>query len=495
MQQETYPELKSWYAPWVGLKIAVFGLGETGFSVADTLQELGVEVCVFSQKHDETRMNILSILGVKSFFEDIGDDILQGLDLFSPNVIIVSPGFRPDHPWVLWGRKQQIPIWGDIELAWRVRDKQGAPAQWICITGTNGKTTTTQMAGHFLRAQGTRAAVCGNIGVPVLDMIRDPEGFEVLVVELSSYQLYWMSQPCAVHISPYSSVCLNLEADHIDWHGTMENYRDAKAQIYANTQIACVYNRADEQTRIMVEEADVCEGARAIGFGLDAPGPSDFGIVEGILCDRAFLEERQNTAYEITTLDQLKQQHLAFPHIVADLLAACALVRSYGVEIDVIYEALETFVMDDHRNQVVAVHHDVTWVNDSKATNMHAAEASLVGYHNIVWIVGGLFKGIDVHQAVVKNRSRLRAVIFIGRDRTYLHQVFLEHAPSLERFEVEHGTPEEVMSQVVAVAALCAKPGDTVLFAPAGASFDQFDDYRHRGEIFMRAVREYVQKG
>ncbi len=159
----------------------------------------------------------------------------------------------------------------------------------------------------MLLAGGSRVAPCGNIGVPVLDAIRDPEGFDVLVVELSSYQLHWVNRNRGGELSPYSAACLNIADDHLDWHGSLEDYIAAKAKVYDNTQVACVYNRADLTTLRMVEEAEVVEGARAIGFGLDVPGPSDFGIVDGILCDRAFLEDRRNSAIELTTLDELAE--------------------------------------------------------------------------------------------------------------------------------------------------------------------------------------------
>ena len=156
-------------------------------------------------------------------------------------------------------------------------------APWLAVTGTNGKTTTVQLTAAMLTAAGKRVAACGNVGMPVLDAIRDPAGFDALVVELSSFQLHYTTS-----IAPHASVCLNVADDHLDWHGSAQAYRTAKAKVYRGTVAVCLFNRADDATRAMVEDADVAEGCRAIGFDLGIPAPGDVGVVDGILCDRAF---------------------------------------------------------------------------------------------------------------------------------------------------------------------------------------------------------------
>ena len=272
--------LTSWNADWRGLRVAVFGVGVTGFAAADTLAELGADVLVIASTVSDQHRDLLSVIGA-GFVR--ADDVPAELPEFDAELVVVSPGYHPDHPLLLWAGAHDIPIWGDIELAWRLRDKvvrdDGTPAEWICVTGTNGKTTTTQLAATMLVAGGLRAAPAGNIGIPVLDAIRDPGGFDALVIELSSYQLHWMHRgqdaaaAPAARIAPLAAVCLNLADDHFDWHGSAAAYRDAKAKVYENVRVACVYNLADEATRTMVEEAEVQEGARAIGFGPTVPGP------------------------------------------------------------------------------------------------------------------------------------------------------------------------------------------------------------------------------
>lgn len=327
------------------------------------------------------------------------------------------------------GGESGIALWGDVELAWRVRDKvvrRRHLADWVLVTGTNGKTTTVQLTATMLVAGGLRAAPCGNIGIPVLDAVRDPQGFDVLVVELSSYQLHYLGR-----IEPLASACLNIAEDHLDWHGSFEAYRDAKAKVYANTRVACVYNRADAVTEQMVVDAEVIEGARAIGFGLGVPGPSDFGVVDGILCDRAFLEDRATSAIEIATVDELAARGLAAPHIVQNVLAAAALSRACGIEPGAVRRALATFELDAHRIQVVAESSGVVWVNDSKATNPHAADASLRAYPSVVWLVGGLLKGVDIDALVAAHTGRLRGAVVIGADRAEVLEAFRRHAPAL----------------------------------------------------------------
>lgn len=479
--------LTSWWGPWSGLRVAVLGLGVTGFAVADTLVELNATVQVFASGADEDRATILGVLGVPLHIDPM-NQVPEQLREFAPELLVVSPGLHPDHPVLQWAAAEGVPVWGDIELAWRLRDKVSAQAEWILITGTNGKTTTARLTAAFLAAAGKRVAPCGNIGVPVLDAVRDPSGFDVFVVELSSYQLHSLPTSGPGALIPWASVCLNVADDHLDWHGSFAAYAAAKAKVYANTKVACVYNRSDEATLHMVEDADVVEGARAISFGLDSPGRSEFGIVDGILCDRAFLEDRAHSALELCTIDELIEVDLAAPHIVLNVLAAAALVRSLGVEPVVIHDVVGSFELDAHRIRTVAVVDGVRWVDDSKATNPHAANASLRAFEHVVWVVGGLLKGVDLGTLVQLHASRLRAAIVIGVERDGVREAFARHAPELPLIEIDSADTKKVMPLVVQRATELAQSGDTVLLAPAAASMDQFQDYADRGEQFARAV-------
>lgn len=481
--------LASWHADWRGLRVAVFGLGLTGFSVADTLNELGASVLVVCGSASDEATDLLDVLGVPWVAQPEQSAIPAALLAHDPELIVVSPGYRHDHPLVLWARAASIAMWGDVELAWRLRDNVPRAAEWFAVTGTNGKTTTVQLTTHLLVAAGQRAIAVGNIGIPVLDAIRDPIGFDALVVELSSFQLSWMPTAGPGAIAPIASVCLNIADDHLDWHGSRDAYIAAKGVVYANTRVACIYNRADDTTRSLVEGADVVEGCRAIGFGLDAPGPSDFGVVGDIVLDRAFLDDRHRSALELTTHGELTAAGLSAPHLVEDVLAAAALVRAAGVEAEVIRTALSTFVIDHHRTEPVLEQGGILWIDDSKATNPHAANAALGALTSVVWIVGGLLKGTDLGEVIDSRLSRLKAAVIIGRDRAPLVAAFARHAPRLPVFEVAASETSDVMPEAVRLAASVAVSGDVVLLAPAAASMDQFTDYADRGRRFSSAVR------
>ena len=499
MSTDRLTALTSWHADWKGLRVAVLGLSVTGFSVADTLAELGADVLVVTERADEEYERLLPVIGARLRTGSLSE-VPPALADFDPELVVASPGFAPGHPVITWARERGVGVWGDVELAWRVRDKvvraDGAPADWILVTGTNGKTTTTRLTATMLVAGGLRAAPVGNIGTPVLDAVRDPEGFDALVVEPSSHQLWYLGlQDGPEPVSPIASVCLNLADDHLEWHGSFEAYRDAKAHVYDNTRVACVYNKADAATRRMVEDADVVEGARAVGFDLGVPGPSDLGVVDGILVDRAFLEDRHTSALELTTVADVAALGLGAPHMVANILAASALARALDVPPAAIRAALQEFTLDPHRIQVVAVQGGVTWVDDSKATNPHAAASSLAAYPGAVWVVGGLLKGVDVSDLVAGRGARAKAAIVIGLDRAPVVAAFSRHAPAVPVFEVDGAETGDVMARVVELAAGIARDGDVVLLAPAAASFDQFASYADRGRRFAAAVRERITGG
>ena len=486
--------LTSWHHDWSGLRVAVLGLGVTGFSVADTLVELGSRVRVIYGAPDPDRERLLDVIGAERHCAATHPEQLGDLAAFGPDLVIVSPGYRPDHPLTTWAAGQGIPVWGDIELGWRLRDKTARIADWICITGTNGKTTTAQLTAHMLAEGGLRVTPAGNIGTPILDALRDPQGYDAIVVELSSFQLERIGSGGEVSvISPYASACLNFADDHLDWHGSASAYWAAKARVYEHTQVACVYNRADEATERMVEQADVVEGARAVGFGLDTPPPSGFGVVEGILVDRGYHAERHTEAFELVTLAELAERGLDAPHMVQNILAASALARSRGVDPGDVGRAILGFRPDAHRAQQLGEHGGVRYVDDSKATNAHAADASLRALDGVVWIVGGLLKGVDIADRVRAHAQRLRGAVVIGVDQEPVLAALAEHAADLPVVAVAPGekSPDDadrVMREAVAAASAMAREGDTVLLAPAAASMDQFVDYPDRGRRFQAAV-------
>ena len=206
---------------------------EWGFS--DTLAELGATLLVVADSAEADLLDILDVLGVEHLIGPGEGVVPDRLKEFAPDLLITSPGVRPDSAVIQWAEHAGIPIWVDIDLAWRLRDKTERVAQWFCITGTNGKTTTTQLTTAMLQSGDIRAVAVGNIGTPILDAIRDPQGFDALVVELSSFQLHYLNG-----IEPHSSVVLNLADDHLDWHGSMDAYAAAKVSLLERAELAIV---------------------------------------------------------------------------------------------------------------------------------------------------------------------------------------------------------------------------------------------------------------
>ncbi|WP_460826066.1 UDP-N-acetylmuramoyl-L-alanine--D-glutamate ligase [Nostocoides australiense] len=480
-------------ADWSGLRVLVAGLGISGFAAADALAERGARVVLVDGQTPAAgselaqRATILQVLDVEVRIGPQATAALPAdLDL---DVIVTSPGWRPDQPLLAAAAAAGIPVWGEVELAWRMRPAEGA-APWLTLTGTNGKTTTVQMLASILRAAGLRATSAGNVGTPILEAVLHPEPYDVIAVELSSFQLHWSES-----ISPLASACLNIAPDHIDWHGSFEEYWRAKAKVYARTEVACIYNVADDETRRMVEEAEVVEGARAIGFTLGIPSVSMVGLVEDVLADRAFVAERATSAAEMGTLADLSQGDIPPPpHVVANALAAAALARAYGVPTGAVRDGLRAFVPEPHRVAEVATVGGVRFVDDSKATNPHAAAASLAAFPSVVWIAGGLLKGADVDELVAAHAARLRGVVLIGADRARIGESLARHAPDLPVVDLSD-TDTGAMDRAVAAAADLAQPGDVVLLAPAAASMDMFANYGARGDAFADAVRRLPTTG
>ena len=479
-------------ADWAGLRVLVAGLGVSGFAAADALLDRGAHVVVVDGSTPEPdsemaeRARILEILDAELRF---GPDRVSRMPSEQVDLVVTSPGWAPTQPLLAAAADAGVAIWGEVELAWRMRPLEGA-APWLTVTGTNGKTTTVQMLTSILRAAGKRAISAGNVGTPILEAIMDPEPFDAIAVELSSFQLHWSDS-----IRPQASVCLNVAPDHVDWHGSYDDYLAAKGKVYQGTEIACIYNVDDPQTERLVEEADVQEGCRAIGFTLGTPAPSMLGVVGDVLADRAFVEQRRHAAAELASIEDLRGEAPdVAPHLVANALAAAALARAHGVEPAAVRAGLQAFRPEPHRIAHVATIDGVRYVDDSKATNPHAATASLTAYERVVWIAGGLLKGADVDDLVRAAAPRLRAAVLIGRDRAAIAEALARHAPDLPVIDVAE-TDTGTMDRVVLQASSLAQPGDVVLLAPAAASMDMFVNYGARGDAFAEAVLRRAASG
>ena len=476
--------------------VLVAGGGVTGRSVLTALAPLGVTATLCDDDP-----------ATREQFADAGtatvDSSTAAQHITDYALVVTSPGFPPTAPVPAAAASSGVPVWGDVELAWRLdaSGHYGPPRRWLAVTGTNGKTTTTSMLQAMLTSAGLRSRLCGNIGSPVLDVLREPA--DLLAVELSSFQLHW-----APSVRPEAGVVLNIAEDHLDWHGTLADYSADKARVL--TGRVAVAGLDDPRAAALLSASPAIRAPVRVGFRLGEPAVGELGVRNGMLVDRAFSAGSDGLA-----LAPVSSIPVPGPVGVLDALAAAALARSVGVPAEAVADALATFRVGRHRAEVVAVVDQISYVDDSKATNPHAAEASVLAYPRVVWIAGGLLKGASVHETVARIAPRLVGAVLIGRDRAAVAEALSRHAPDVPVVQVVtgedagmHATAESpvthvttvippsdeavgirVMNAAVVAARDLAHPGDTVLLAPAGASFDQFSGYAARGDAFAAAVR------
>jgi len=447
-------------------RFLILGAGVTGSAVASSLRSRG---------------------GLVTITDDNAQDALrpESVDLANFDAVVISPGWRQDHPLVVQVLSSNLHILNEIDLAWQIRSELAPQQKWLALTGTNGKTTTVEMVAKILQTAGLKAVACGNVGDTVIEAVDRESAYDYLVLELSSFQLHWAKQAQFV-----SAAILNIADDHLDWHGTFDAYAAAKFSILDRADIA-ILNADDEQ---VVLRANRFTG-RKVFFSLDTPAPGEIGVVEELLVDRAFVAD----PLEAAMICELKDITPTVPHNVSNALAAAALARTVDVSHEHIQKALQEFKPGRHRIETVYESNLVSWVNDSKATNPHAASASLMSHLSVVWIAGGLAKGAEMSSLVQRCKGRIKAAILIGADRQLIEDALQEYAPDIPRVLVDApadytrgGDLNSLMEAVVSQAATLVAPGDTVLMAPACASMDQFISYADRGDRFAAAVRKVV---
>ncbi len=456
------------YSNFADKKILVAGAGVTGVASARALVKRGAEVQLVDDKkieNSEFKVTHTSDADVRVF-----------------DALLISPGWREDHPLVVAARENNVAIINEIDLAWSLKP---ASQKWLGLTGTNGKTSTVELTAHMIRTGGHSALACGNVGTTVIEAVESSEKYEFLVLELSSFQLHWLQDSDFI-----AGAILNIAEDHLDWHGTFDAYAAAKISLLDKSTTA-ILNGDDSE---IVSRANHWLG-RKVFFSLDTPAPGEIGIVEELLVDRAFVADPMEAAM----FCELTEVSPTVPHNVANALAAAGLARVIGVDHEKIREAIKSFVPGRHRIETVLTKDEITWINDSKATNPHAAAASIMSALSVIWIAGGLAKGATMGELVARVKGRLRAAILIGEDRDLIAKELRTHAPEVEIVLVDlpsdyiKGSPgNSLMESVVEAARARAKSGDTVLLAPACASMDQFLSYADRGDRFARAVKKVV---
>jgi UDP-N-acetylmuramoylalanine--D-glutamate ligase len=447
-------------------KILVLGAGVTGTSVARFLQASGAKVTLTDDNSENA---------VKP----------DQVDLTNFDAVVISPGWRQDHPLVSQILSSPVELLNEIDIAWNLRSVRAPHQKWIALTGTNGKTTTVEMTAAILQAAGINAVACGNVGDTVIDAVDRDNPYDVLVLELSSFQLHW-----AQEASFTAAAILNIADDHLDWHGSFEAYAQAKFSILDRCEIAIL--NADDGPVVL--GANRFAG-RKVFFSLDTPAPGEIGVVEELLIDRAFVADPQEASMICELIDIVP----TVPHNVSNALAAAGLALALDVPHTAIQKALQSFRPGRHRIETVHEADGVTWVDDSKATNPHAAAASLMSHLSVVWIAGGLAKGADMEALVERCASRMKAAILVGADRDLIEAALIKHAPNVPRIlinpptqYIRGGESNSLMELIVQTASEHASSGDAVLLAPACASMDQFISYADRGDRFAAAVRKVI---
>ena len=446
--------------------ILVLGAGVTGNSVARFLKSQGAQVTLTDDNAD-------------------GAIKPQDVDLETFDAAVISPGWRQNHPLVVKILNSSLELLNEIDIAWNLRSMRAPGQKWIAVTGTNGKTTTVEMTAAILKAAGIKATACGNVGDTVIDAIDRDDAYEILVLELSSFQLHWARQAQFV-----AAAILNIADDHLDWHGSFDAYADAKFSILERAEIAIL--NADDGA--VVTRANRFSG-RKVFFSLDTPAPGEMGVVEELLVDRAFVTDPQQASMICELADIVPTA----PHNVSNALAAAGLARAINVSHEDIQKALQAFRPGRHRIELIHEAEGITWIDDSKATNPHATAASLMSHLSVVWIAGGLAKGADMESLIQRCAPRIKAAILIGEDRGLIETALIKFAPTVPRILIDApsdysrgGESNSLMEQVVNMAAQYAVTGDAVLLAPACASMDQFISYADRGDRFAAAVRKVI---
>jgi UDP-N-acetylmuramoylalanine--D-glutamate ligase len=453
-------------------KIFILGAGVTGLACAHSLKSRDALITLIDD----------SITHVDGF-EVVPTSSVTVSDC---DYLLISPGWKESHPLIAQAMKSDVQILNEIDLAWEICQERSPGQKWIALTGTNGKTTTVEMNAAALRAGGLHAVACGNVGKTVIECVDSNENFDALVLELSSFQLHWLKQAeflsCAI---------LNIADDHTDWHGTFDLYARAKISIL-DRSLTAILNGDDKE---VVGRTSHWNG-RKVFYSLDTPKPGEIGLVEELLVDRAFVPDPQ----EASMIAELIEIKPTVPHNVSNALAAAGLARTLGVAHEKIREALAQFTPGRHRIEVIAEKDGITWIDDSKATNPHAAEASILSALSVIWLAGGLAKGADVASLIARVHPRIKKVITFGTDRKLFTSAFAEHAPHIEVLEIEPpsdyvrgGESNSFMEEIIRQAQLFAADGDTVLLAPACASMDQFISYADRGDRFAAALRKVLK--
>lgn len=435
---------------WVNKKVLVLGTAKSGIAAAKYLVEAGADVTVNDGgTPSETDQDTLLKLGVKTTFGEHPLTLLEGVEL-----IVKNPGIPYQIPLLQEALVRQIPIWTEVELGYHATN-----AQWVAITGSNGKTTTTTLVHELLKQQTRPVHLAGNIGFPAIEIAKEAEDDAIIVIELSSFQLMGMHA-----FKPMSAAFLNLSAAHLDYHGDLESYAEAKARIFRNMDAndRLVVNADDDVVMRLSDQAK----AERLRFSRKSPA---YARVEQ---DMIIVGE--------TPILPAAELALGGGHNLENVLAALTLVEPFNIPLQAVQDVLRTFGGVAHRTEYIGEFKGRKVYNDSKATNNVATEAALSGFKApIIWLCGGLERGADL-TPLVESMTQVKHVVGLGETGPRFAE--------LARQEKIDATVVSDMAQAVQAAFDVSQAGDIILLSPASASWDQYKTYEERGEHFVRAV-------
>ena len=448
--------------------VLVTGAGISGVGIARLLADLNVDVLIADANETarDRAMEVADVAGIHP------DQALAELSRFS--CVVTSPGWRPDTPLLRAAQAAGLEVLGDVELCYRLDRASvfGPPRTWMVVTGTNGKTTTTSMLASIMQHAGYQAEAVGNIGVSVAEAVSAPQRIDVLVAELSSFQLHWSSQ-----LVPDVGVLLNLAEDHIDWHGSMAAYAAAKAKVLVALLAIAGLDDALVQQYVTTP---------VMGFTMHPPQVGQVGVTDGMIVDNL-----HGTPRNIVPVAGLEPPG---PAGIYDALAATAAAVALVPDLQpsVIAQALQSFKVAGHRGQQVAEARGIVAIDNSKATNPHAADSALAGHDSVIWVAGGQLKGAEVDDLIARHAHRLKAVALMGVDRNIIRESVEKHAPGVPIFVTDDTDPQSAMDAVCAWAVTQASSGDAIVLAPAAASLDMYTGMGQRGVLFAESVSAHL---
>ena len=448
-------------ASLAGSTVLVAGLGRSGRSAALHLAGFGADVVACDD--GEPERGELERAGVEVHTGGTPVELLEGRKL-----LVVAPGLAEHHPLVRAALDGGVEVWSEVELAARLTD-----LPMVGVTGTNGKTTTAELAAAMVAASGRRAVAAGNVGLPLIDAVLARQPPDALVVELSSFQLRFTSTLRLV-----AGAWLNLAPDHLDWHGSLAAYAAAKARVWAN-QGPGDWSLYAADDPVVASHATHASGM-PVPFGVGRVPLGGLGVEAGIALSR--VEGHEGPLWRAAAL------RLPGRHNLANALAASGMAMALGAHPTAMTRAVSAFRPGPHRLAEVATVRGVRFVDDSKATNPHAAGRALAAFPRVVWIAGGRNKGLAFDELAAEARSRLVGAVLIG-------EAVEDLAAALGRAGYQGPLVRAAsIGEAVTVGFNLAEAGDTVLLAPACASFDMFSGYAERGEAFTASVARLAER-